>query len=50
MSTTWLLILSVQYIGIGISLWYEGRPGLGVMAIFYAAANGGLIYDLLYGK
>ena len=47
MSAPLVGLVTLIYIGVCVSEWYAGRPGLGTMWGFYGLANLGFIYHIL---
>ena len=47
MSSGLLWVVTALYVGVGVSLYLDGRSGLGITFAGYALANLGLIYDIL---
>lgn len=45
MSATMIGVVTAFYVAIALSLWYDGRTGLGLAFAGYALANIGLIIE-----
>jgi hypothetical protein len=49
LSAPLVALVSLIYLGVCVSEWNAGRPGLGAMWAGYALANLGFIYHILKG-
>ena len=47
MSAPLVALVSLIYVGVALSEWHAGRPGLGAMWAGYSLANIGFIYHII---
>ena len=42
-----MILVTLCYVGVAVSLYWEGRSGMSLAFVGYAIANIGFIYDLM---